>query len=481
MLVTIVVKAQTLSHYFSRDIPVRHLLNPAFQPESRYYISLPVIGNADFSYHNNSYSLKDAVEKDLNGFYSTLQPNNLITVNSRINLLSAGLGIYNTYLSFNISQRANAHINLPSDLYKMLIYGTPDKYENTYNLNFTGFSGELFTETALGISQQLNEQWTVGMKLKLLTGNTVINFFADNITIKGGIDNWNLKGASLFGYAGAINQGTDKITDLQNIKFPAAVTDWLKPNGAGAGIDLGVHFRMLQDFYLSASVTDLGFIKWRKNVISNKLSTDFSFDGFVQLNSSMSKDELSSAFSNFNTVSNTLDSLMNDLKTNVHNLTYSSFSTRTNPAVNIAAEYRFLSDKISTGLIYNTVFYPGTFANRLTAILNYKPFEQLNATLSYSFLSGYNSLGAGLNFKIGIVRFFSYFDVVNMNFARIKSSDFTIPFPYSKQSFNFSAGINIAFGKREKISDYPTNQRFNPRTGLYKPKFKKDIFNWYEQ
>ena len=181
MLVTIVVKAQTLSHYFSRDIPVRHLLNPAFQPESRYYISLPVIGNADFSYHNNSYSLKDAVEKDLNGFYSTLQPNNLITVNSRINLLSAGLGIYNTYLSFNISQRANAHINLPSDLYKMLIYGTPDKYENTYNLNFTGFSGELFTETALGISQQLNEQWTVGMKLKLLTGNTVINFFADNV------------------------------------------------------------------------------------------------------------------------------------------------------------------------------------------------------------------------------------------------------------------------------------------------------------
>jgi hypothetical protein len=137
-----------------------------------------------------------------------------------------------------------------------------------------------------------------------------------------------------------------------------------------------------------------------------------------------------------------------------------------------------LSDKISTGLVYNAFFYPKSIANRLTAILNYSPFDKLNTTLSYSFLNGYNGLGVGINFKVGVVSFFSYADIIDFNFARIKSADSWIPFPYTSQSFNFTAGLNIAFGKRVKISDYPTIQRYNPRNGLYKPKFKKNIFNW---
>lgn len=472
------VKAQTISHYFSRDIPLRHIINPAFQPESRYYISLPLIGNIEFGYHNSTFSLKDVVERDLNGFYAGLNTKNLISVNSRLNWFSAGFGLNNTYFSLNISQRAIAHVNLPSDFFKLIIYGTPEIYENIYNLNFTGFSGTLFNETAFGISQQFDEQWTFGIKLKVLTGNAAINFSTDNLSVKGGIDNWNLSGNGSFGYAGAASTETDKITDIQKISYPPSLSDWLKPHGMGAGIDFGVHFRMLQNLYLSASVTDLSLIKWRRNIIHNNLSIHYNFDGIVKLNSSMDKDELGSALSQFNNISNSVDSLLNNLKSSIQNQTLSTFTTHLSPTINLAAEYRFLSDKISTGLVYNAVFYPETTANRLTAILNFSPFDKLNTTLSYSFLNGYNGFGAGINFKLGVVSFFSYADIIDFNFARIKSAGSWIPFPYTGKSFNFTAGLNIAFGKRVKISDYPTNQRYNPRNGLYKPKFKKNIFNW---
>ncbi len=472
------IESQTISHFFSRDIPLRHVLNPAFQPVSKYYISLPVIGNTEFGYYNTSFSLKNIVEKDLNGFYAGLTPKNLISVNSNINFLSAGIGINNTYLNFNISQRALAHVNLPSDFYKLLIYGTPEKYNNIYNLNTLGFSGEFFTETAFGISQQFDEQWTFGIKLKLLTGNASIKFSTEKLYIKGAVDSWNLSGQSSFAYSGAANAHTDKITDIQNISYPRSVSDWLKPHGLGAGIDFGVHFRMLQNLFFSASITDLSFIKWNKNIIHNNLSIDYNFDGIVKLNSTMNKDQLGSALSQFNNISNSVDSLLNDLKSSIQNQTLSTFTTHLNPTINLAAEYRFLSDKITTGLVYNAVLYPETTANRLTAIVNYSPFDKLNTTLSYSFLNGYNGLGAGINFKLGVVSFFSYADIINFNFARIKSAGSWIPFPYTGKSFNFTAGINIAFGKRVKISDYLTNQRYNPRNGLYKPRFKKSIFNW---
>ncbi len=66
--------AQTLSLYFVKDIPFRHQLNPAFQPEKKYYISLPGLGYSQISYHNTSFSLQETFENDIHSFYKSLLP-----------------------------------------------------------------------------------------------------------------------------------------------------------------------------------------------------------------------------------------------------------------------------------------------------------------------------------------------------------------------------------------------------------------------
>lgn len=457
---------------------MRHLLNPAFQPETRYYIGIPVLGFGEVSYHNNAFSLKDANDKDVNDFYASLLPLNRINALARTNLFSAGTAIHNTYFSLNISQRAAANINAPKDLFNLLIYGTPDRYDNTFNLNKTAFSGILYTETSFGVSQQFNEQWTLGLKLKLLGGNANISFIAENLNITCAVDKWNLQGNAHFGYAGAANLQTDNILNQGTVKYPASPAEWLKWHSAGAGIDFGVHFRMLQNFYISASVTDFGYIRWNKNIVNNRLTADYTFDGLVKLNSEMTEDELNTAVNNFSAVNLVLDSLINDMKSSVQTQIPGAYTTYTHTNLNFAAEYRFLSDRLTAGLLYNAVFYPSNVANRLIVILNFKPFDNLNTTLSYSFMDGYNSLGAGLSFKLGIVNFFSHLDVIPCNYVRIKSSDGSFPFPYTQKNFNFSAGFNFTFGERKKVSEYITTKPYNLRTGLYKLKFKKTKFLW---
>ncbi|MDD5186536.1 MAG: hypothetical protein PHS84_14875, partial [Paludibacter sp.] len=50
---------QVNTMYFMEDVPLRHLLNPAFQPTEYYYLSLPVVGLTQASVGNNSVTLKD--------------------------------------------------------------------------------------------------------------------------------------------------------------------------------------------------------------------------------------------------------------------------------------------------------------------------------------------------------------------------------------------------------------------------------------
>ena len=56
-------KAQQVNTlYFIENAPVRHYLNPAFQPMSNFYLGFPVLGYSQFGVGNNSLT-----------FYSLLQ------------------------------------------------------------------------------------------------------------------------------------------------------------------------------------------------------------------------------------------------------------------------------------------------------------------------------------------------------------------------------------------------------------------------
>src|ERR1035437_8140406 len=121
------LKAQQINTlYFMEDVPVRHILNPSFEPVTDYYLSLPVIGLTQFNVGNNSVSLKDVVYKvggrtitfldpqgDKNLFYNTLKPNSVVRADLQTNLISFGFRHESDYWTFTMTEKLQGTINLP--------------------------------------------------------------------------------------------------------------------------------------------------------------------------------------------------------------------------------------------------------------------------------------------------------------------------------------------------------------------------------
>lgn len=469
---------QTATLYFMDDVPVRHLLNPAFQPTTKYYISLPVLGYVYGDYNNNSFTLNDLDNLNLTALYNKLNDNTYISVNSQINLLSTGYAFNNSFLSFTISQKADFHNVFPKDLFKFFIYGTTEDDNNYFSLNALSINANVYTETAFGLSQQMDEQWTFGMKLKLLNGNFNLNY-ANNLFLSAKVENWKLQGNANLKYSGPVQVNFDEIVNSPTFIIPQKNIDLFKYNGLGAGIDFGVQYRMLQNLYLSASITDFGFIKWKNNILNNQVNADYSFDGFVHLNSDMSPNEINTEFENLFAEYNISDSLISALNNSIIvNPSTQKYTTYTTSKVFAAVQYYLLSDKLNFGLLYSTFLNNNFGLNKITASINSKPFDWLNASLSYSFLNSYNSFGCGLGVKFGIFHFYTAMDCISFSYSKIPISGIEIPLPYNQKYVNFNAGINIVFGERERKTDFITNQPYNPFTGIYKPKFKKDKFLW---
>ncbi len=460
------------------DVPVRHYLNPAFQPEDKYSISIPILGYTNIGYNNNSFSLNDLDNLSLSALYNKLGKEALVSGYSQLNILTLGYAFNNSFLSLTISQKAEVNTGLPKDLFKFMIYGTTEVDNNLYSLDALSLNSNIYTETGFGYSQQIDEQWTLGVKLKLLNGNANLNY-TNNLSLSANIDKWNLNGNAALRYSGPAQLKFDELSMNPSITYPQKKTDWFKHNGLGAGVDFGVQFRMLENLYLSASITDFGFIKWKNNVLNNSFQVDYSFDGFVHLNSDMTVAELNTELGNINNLNSITDSLVAEFKNSINlNSNSIGYTTYTTAKIYAAVQYNFLSNRLNLGLLYSSYIDNKFEKNKITASVTGRPFDWLSSTINYTFLNGYNYFGGGISIKTGIFNFFSAIDFSTMSYAMVPISKVKIPLPYNEKSFNFSAGINIAFGKRERKTNFITSQPYHPKTGLYKPKFKKVKFLW---
>ena len=50
--------------YFLENAPMRHTINPAFQPYSNVYVALPAIGYTSVGIGNNALTMKDLIFQD---------------------------------------------------------------------------------------------------------------------------------------------------------------------------------------------------------------------------------------------------------------------------------------------------------------------------------------------------------------------------------------------------------------------------------
>ena len=331
--------------YFLENAPVRHYLNPSFQPLSNFYFGLPVLGYTQFQFGNNSVTTSDLIYK-LNGqtitfmspeanklnFINSLKPVTMIGANAEINILDFGFRHKDAYWSFGVTEKVDVNVGIPRDLLKLALVGTTELENNTFNFSTLGFGSTAYTEAALGYSRILGDKWSLGLKAKVLCGTANVSGKFDNFILNAGIDEWKINGSAIVNTSSAVNLNMgSEIQDI-NPDFPTYYIEYLAPPaGLGGAFDIGATFKPFEFLTLSAAVTDLGLIRWSRNVTNATATVDYTFDGV----GSLSGNDLANFDQN-----SLIDTLVKNLKNApIIENSAKAYNTYLSPKLNAGAEF----------------------------------------------------------------------------------------------------------------------------------------------
>ncbi len=290
------------SAYFLDGYMYRHELNPAMASE-RNYVAVPAIGNLNvglqgnvgvnnFLYKNGQGKLTTFMNGmvDADDFLSGLKDANKFNANVSMRVLSAGFRAFNGYNTVEINVKATVNGNLPKSLFHMLKNGASG-INTVYDINDLSVSAQAYAELAFGHSQQITDKLNVGAKAKLLFGLGQGEAKINNAHLYMTEDDWQITtdGEMSTSVNGLImptraemgrsyDEGRESVISWDDVDY-----DFFGLSGMGLAFDLGATYQVLPSLEVSASLLDLGFIRW-KNTITGRTTADaFDYDGFEKV------------------------------------------------------------------------------------------------------------------------------------------------------------------------------------------------------
>lgn len=436
--------SQTL--YFMDRIPQSSLLNPAYQPDHDFYIGIPLFSSLNVNAKSNFASFNDMVFKhhqydslisflhpdaDPGNFISGLKELNTIAPDLYVGILSLGYRSNNSYFTFGIADRASVTVDMPRDMIMLGLEGNESFIGRS--ADFSSFGGEMnyFREYTFGYSYDINRLFNVGGRAKLLFGKANMSFRGENMNLYTDPDSYNIRLISKFNMdlSMPLTLVRDESGRIDQIDSHFASDDYgtgsflFGSRNAGMAFDAGASFRIAREVTIFASLIDLGFIGWKRDVYNLSMDADFMYEGVDISPLFDSRDDS-------DPVNNMVDTLKSLLYTQ-ENSYRSGLPTR----LYFGATYAHHSG-INLGLLSRTE-YRKNREQVVTASLMKDISPWLAASVSYSYMNRqYNSLGMGLTVRTGSFNFYMLTD----NLASALT-------PYRKRNLNMWIGFNLAFGQ----------------------------------
>lgn len=447
--------AQTInSAYFTEDYKFRHMLNPAFGNEQNY-VSIPALGNISVNTHGN-FGYRDVImsntmypslsdkkmttflnpyisaEDALSGFSTG---NNRITGDVSLTILSAGFKAFGGYNTIEINSRTTTGVSLPYELFEF----AKNTGNHSYDIGDINAHAQSFAEIALGHSRQINDKLRLGAKLKVLVGlgraDVKMRNMKADLTAE---DKWTITGEAT---ADVSMKGFSYVSEEKKYNIEGSGTyervndvdlDGVGVGGFGMAIDLGGVYEINEDWTVSASVLDLGFISWTNDMLAENRSKSFVFNGFHDVSVTSDRGE---------EIDTKVDRYGDQLA-DFANLTdmgdKGGRSTGIGATINVGAEYTLpVYRKVSFGALC-TSRINGAYSwteGRLSA--NYAPLNWLDGGVSFAVNSFTTSMGWVLNLHPKGYNFF-----IGMDHILGKTSKEMIPL---SSNASLTVGMNITW------------------------------------
>lgn len=483
----IIANAQQINTlYFLENAPMRHTINPAFQPISKGFVNISPLGWMSAGVGNTSLTMSDILfldpqtgktitplhpNGDKQALLKTLNNMTLINGDATLGIVNLGLRIKEKgFLTIGLNQHIEIGSTLPKAIPQIVLGGFMTNLEgtNSFNLSRLGAAATIYTELAFGYSHQINEQWTVGGKLKVLVGQANIGINAKNLTLDANIEQWNMKGNLELSASGLFNLPLlaamedeplmDVIDELTTNNSP--IIDYSNPaklimgGGFGAAIDLGFTYKPNQHVQISAALNDLGMIHWGgANKYTCTMDTTFVGVGEFEYSDPAFHDQegnfstqllLDSALSNMQGLA---DAIRMGHSGNAYNKMISA-------KLNLGIDANFLNNKLTVGLLSATRLYNARLYEEITIGVGYKPFNWLNIAASYSLMNNgkFSNIGAGLSImpKDGINMTLAL-DYIPTTYAGMDINGKTqYILPYKSKMVNVALGFSVCWGTNPK-------------------------------
>ncbi len=462
--------------YFLENAPMRHTINPALQPVSRFYLTLPVIGYTSLWAGTNSWTMQDFIFKGTDGSTITAfhpdaptnwlesKPNNfVIDADIYMNILGLGFAIKeNGYFHINIAEHLSTDVGFSNNIFSLNKLNTT--IPTTVSL---GMNALVYTDIALGYSHKINSQWTVGGKIKVLVGQANVKVNMDELTFSSNLDSLHVSGMGNV-YAAAPLRWSQLPTDIndlngfdastlvmdENMSTKDVIMNFIKPAGMGVALDLGFTYKPIKNLQITAAVTDLGFIRWHRHATAG-ISMDTTFYG-VDINygdyvvdGQLASDSLTAD------LTHTLEGYVDAV--HISDIDNSPFPQihMLKANLNVGVDANFWNNRVGVGVYSRTQFYNNRITEEVTMGAAFRPFNWFNIAASYSFINGrWSNIGAALSLAPydGIMLTLAT-DYVPTTYAKAATEVGEIPLPYKTPGFNVAFGLAIVAGTNPKNKD----------------------------
>lgn len=390
----------------------RMQLNPALLP-GRGFLNIPVIGSLNATVGSSSLGYEDILDIIENsgdsdyfmsdGFLNRLDATNNLNVNLNTDILSAGWYKGKNFWSFNVGLRNDIGASIPKSMFQFMNNMNSRSFGDNIadylgiNETITGQKLEInsYAEVGLGFARNITSKLSVGAKVKMLLGigNLRMNINQIHVETPSIASSGATTKASI--QVDATLENSSKLIELSENGEEGYIDDIDFGSfgfaGYGGAVDLGVSYKLLDKLTLSASVLDLGFIKWSQSKTDiARANANQTYD----LSDPASQQDFMDIVSSGEILNYDMLQFSSD---------EASEKSRTrglSSTVVLGAEYALLNDWLVVGALYTSRFAKPKTLNELTFSACIRPKNYFNVAASYSVLQGAGKT-FGLALKLG--------------------------------------------------------------------------------
>lgn len=463
---------QTNVSYFMDRLPQSNLLNPAREYPCKVWVNsygVPIFGQLPpTSYFNfgNSFSVSDVLRPgvnttsdslgiDIDNLLSKLRPVNFLTMDARFEVLSVGFHVNDWLFNVGVTEIFDMRVTYPKTLIEFPYKGNAAYMDENIpmSLKDLGIDFTHYREYAVGASKDITDKLRLGGKMKFLFGKSNVNTKTSDISIYTYPDDYYWRVKSKMNIRASIpsqfveidydnSYGVADSLEVDVVSADSTTTEDIKNylmNGKNMGlaIDFGAIYKLTDKITVSASIIDLGFIRWKSDVYNFVNDGEFLFEGYdvsPHLNSEDSTDH-AKVFA---------DSLYQEFQVDETKEAYGTFMPT---KIYLAGRYK-LNDKLEFGAMSRTEFFKKHLSQQFTLSANANLTKWFTGVVSWSVINrSPANMGVGLILRGGFMQFFLMSDNV-LGFYKEESTG--APLPYSTRNINVRFGWNLVFGCKQK-------------------------------